>query len=141
MPPIRAINLAQQLAGIVAVLPDARGSVHRGELSCIVQLQPTPASRTYTIRLVYRHGRRPCVTVVDPPLALHPDARALPHVYPKDELCLYYPGQWSHDMLLAKTILPWTAEWLNHYELWLITGRWAGGGHADATEALPSPGT
>ncbi|MDP9848099.1 hypothetical protein [Streptosporangium lutulentum] len=31
-------------------------------------------------------------------------------------------------MLLARTILPWTCEWLLHYELWLITGRWAGSG-------------
>jgi hypothetical protein len=84
-----------------------------------MRLQPTPASRTYTVRLVYRHGRRPRVTVSDPPLALHPGAKALPHVYPGDELCLYYPGQWNHDMLLAATILPWTTEWLIHYELWL----------------------
>lgn len=31
-------------------------------------------------------------------------------------------------MLLAKTILPWTAEWLLHYEVWLVTGEWVGGG-------------
>jgi hypothetical protein len=32
-------------------------------------------------------------------------------------------------MLLSTTILPWTAEWLMHYELWLISGHWSGGGH------------
>jgi hypothetical protein len=32
-------------------------------------------------------------------------------------------------MLLAHTLLPWTAEGLLHYELWLITGTWTGGGH------------
>jgi len=32
-------------------------------------------------------------------------------------------------MLPATTILPWTAEWPMHYALWLIIGRWAGGGH------------
>jgi hypothetical protein len=36
-------------------------------------------------------------------------------------------------MLLAATILPWTTEWLIHYKLWLITGRWAGGGHTHTT--------
>ncbi len=39
------------------------------------------------------------------------------------------PGEWKHDMLLSVTILPWIAEWLIHYELWLITGHWTGGGH------------
>jgi len=27
---------------------------------------------------------------------------------------------------LAKTIVPWTAEWLFLYELWLETGMWWG---------------
>lgn len=126
--PTRAINLVAQLAAIRAVLPGARGAVRRGELTCVVELRPTPASRTYTVRLAYRHSRRPEVTITDPPLGLHPGASHLPHVYEGDLLCLYYPGQWKHDMLLARTILPWTAEWLLHYELWLITGRWNGGG-------------
>jgi hypothetical protein len=86
-----------------------------GELDCTTTLRPSPASRTYTVRLIYRHGR-PRVTVTDPPLALRPGAKTLPHVYPGDELCLYYPGQWNN-MLLATTILPWTTEWLMHYEL------------------------
>jgi hypothetical protein len=66
--------------------------------------------------------------VVEPALARRPDARSLPHVYPGHELCLYYGNEWRHDMLLASTIVPWAAGWLIHYELWLVTGRWAGGG-------------
>jgi hypothetical protein len=127
--PTRAVNPARQLTAIRAVLPAATSTIRRGELDCLMPIQPSPASQTYTLRLRYRHGRRPRVTVVDPQLARHPDTRALPHIYPGDELCLYYPGQWRHDMLLATTILPWTAEWLIHYELWLITGTWTGGGH------------
>lgn len=127
--PTRAINLARQLTAIRAVLPAATGTIRRGELTCVLPIQPSPASQIYSARLRYRHRRRPRVTVIDPRLELHPDARALPHVYAGDELCLYYPGQWRHDMLLAATIVPWTAEWLIHYELWLITGNWTGGGH------------
>ena len=126
--PTRAVNLARQLAAIRTVLPGARGAVRRGELICVVELQPTPASRTYTVRLAYRHGRHPEVTVIGPPLDRHPDAEHLPHVYKGDVLCLYYPGQWNHDRLLAHTVLPWAAEWLLHYELWLITGLWSGSG-------------
>jgi len=127
--PTRAVNPARQLSAVRSVLPAASGTIRHGELDCRVPIQPSPASQTYMVRLRYRHGRAPRVTVIDPPLARHPDARALPHVYPGDELCLYYPGQWRHDRLLAATVLPWTAEWLLHYELWLITGTWTGGGH------------
>ncbi|TDE25144.1 hypothetical protein [Actinomadura sp. 6K520] len=127
--PTRAINPARQLTAIRSVLPAATGTVRKGRLDCILPIQPSPASQTYMVRLRYQHGRHPQVTVSDPELTLHPDAQTLPHVYPGDQLCLYYPGEWRHDMLLATTILPWTAEWLMHYELWLITGRWTGGGH------------
>lgn len=32
-------------------------------------------------------------------------------------------------MLIADTIVPWASEWLLHYEYWLSTGTWHGGGH------------
>ncbi|WP_370217316.1 hypothetical protein [Kitasatospora sp. GAS1066B] len=120
------------MAAIKAVLPAAQGTVRGGELVCTVPLQPTPASRHYMARIAYRHRRRPCVTITEPPLTLHPRATALPHVYPGGDLCLYLPGEWKENMLLAHTILPWTSEWLLHYELWLVTGRWAGSGHDHA---------
>ncbi|MEY9893897.1 hypothetical protein ABIA35_007434 [Catenulispora sp. MAP12-49] len=78
---------------------------------------------------MYRHRCRPCVTVTDPPLELHPAGKWLPHVYRDGNLCLYLPGQWHEEMLLADTILPWASEWLLHYELWLVTGHWSGSGH------------
>jgi hypothetical protein len=130
--PTRAINPARQLTAIRAVLPAATGTIRSGKLDCVMPIQPSPASQTYTVRLRYQNKRRPQITVSDPQLT-RPDAPDLPHVYPGDELCLYYPGEWRHDMLLATTILPWTAEWLMHYELWLITGRWTGGGHIGRT--------
>jgi len=126
--PTRAVNLTRQLVAILAVLPLAMGTVRTGQLICTLHLQPSPASQTYTVRLAYRHGQRPRVTVTGPPLILHPGAAALPHVYAGDELCLYYPGQWNDGMWLAATVVPWTAEWLLHYELWLVTGTWSGGG-------------
>jgi hypothetical protein len=127
--PSSAPNLAQQLTAIIAVLPGTRGTVRRGKLACTMQLRPSPASRTYTVRLDYRHGQRPRVTVVDPPLEHHPDHDDLPHVYPGDELCLYFPSELKRNTLLARTVVPWIAEWLLHYEAWLVTGQWSGGGH------------
>ena len=62
----------------------------------------------------------------------YPD-KELPHVYSQKEqrLCLYYPRgrcAWNSSMGIAKTIMPWTSEWLFFYELWLATGEWLGGG-------------
>jgi hypothetical protein len=127
--PTRAINLARQLVAIRSSAPASYGRVHRGQLDCVVPIQPTPASETYSARIQYRHHDSPHVHIVEPELALHPGSNRLPHVYPGNELCLYYRGEWQHHMLLAATILPWTAEWLLHYEIWLITGEWTGGGY------------
>jgi hypothetical protein len=45
---------------------------------------------------------------------------------------------------IADTIVPWTAEWLVHYEIWLMTGEWYGGGdwppRRAGTTGLPSVG-
>ena len=127
--PVRTLNAAQQLLALRSMIPGATGTARRGILNCVMPIQPSPVSQVYTVRLRQQSGGRPQVTVIDPPLTLHPGATTLPHVYPGDELCLYYPGQWTADTLLVTSIVPWTAEWLMHYELWLVTGQWAGGGH------------
>ncbi|KAA0093639.1 hypothetical protein CIW49_26690 [Mycolicibacterium sp. P1-18] len=130
--PARAIDLARQLVAIRTAIPAARGRINRGQLDCVVPIQPGVGSETYSARIQYRHWKPPRVHVVEPTLALHPGETGLPHVYPGDRLCLYYPGEWQHTMLLSRTILPWTAEWLLHYEIWLATGEWTGGGYHPA---------
>ena len=44
------------------------------------------------------------------------------------ELCLHMPYECNHTAMIADTIIPWTQEWLLHYEIWLATGEWCGGG-------------
>jgi hypothetical protein len=67
--------------------------------------------------------------VLKPKLVI-PEGESLPHTYPGERLCLYYPGigEWRSDVLLVKTIVPWISEWLLNYEIWLATGIWCGGG-------------
>jgi hypothetical protein len=127
--PTRAIDLARHLVAIRSAIPNARGKINRGQLDCVVPIQPSIGSGTYSARIQYGHWKPPRVHIVEPSLALHPDATHLPHIYPGNELCLFYPGEWQHNMLLATTIVPWTAEWLLHYEIWLATGEWTGGGY------------
>jgi hypothetical protein len=126
--PKSAINLARQLVALKSAIPGSSGRISRGQLECTVPIRPTPASRTYRARIRYKHQDSPHVHIVEPTLALHPESGHLPHVYPGNELCLFYPGEWDQRMFLANTILPWTSEWLLHYEIWLTTGQWTGGG-------------
>jgi hypothetical protein len=66
--------------------------------------------------------------VLDPEL-IRPPESDLPHVYEDDVLCLHLTDEWTADMLIATTTVPWAAEWLLHYEIWLSTdGTWCGGG-------------
>lgn len=124
------LTLPQQALALRGRFPTARINLGTTSLRFVGDLIPSPLSRTYTISITYEPGRRPKVTVVNPTLERPPDTE-LPHTYEHDELCLHLPDEWSPDMLIATTTVPWTAEWLLHYELWLATdGTWCGGGHS-----------
>ncbi|MCX6132627.1 MAG: hypothetical protein NTU47_02340 [Ignavibacteriales bacterium] len=82
--------------------------------------------------MIYLRGQHPDVYVASPKLDLFPGESRLPHVYSTEEqrLCLYYrrAREWNSGMYIGDTIIPWTSEWLLHYEIWLATGSWHGGG-------------
>lgn len=107
--------------------------IHTNRLIWRTTLQPSELSLVYEIKIVYTLGQSPKVYVISPkPLALADGAHRLPHVYDhvKQQLCLYYgpAREWSPDKMIADTIVPWASEWLLHYEYWLVTGIWHGGG-------------
>jgi hypothetical protein len=124
------LTLAQQAYLLRQVVPRADCRIRRGRLVCTARLQPTDLSCRYTVQVAYRRGDRPITHVRDPVLRPRPGTTGLPHVYTGDELCLYLPGEWNPTMPIAHTVLPWASEWLLHYEVWLATGEWTGGGHA-----------
>ena len=86
-------------------------------------LQPTEFSRRYKVKIQYRVKTPPKIWVVSP--ALHPKA---PHRFDDGSLCVYWAreGDWGPDMPFHETIIPWVAEWLFYYEMWLDTGKWLG---------------
>ncbi|MDG4875219.1 hypothetical protein P9273_08930 [Mesorhizobium sp. WSM4935] len=91
--------------------------------------------QVYRIEVRYRVGYAPQVRVLSPALIRLPEnpEGSLPHVFDRDgdpRLCLYDPAanEWDATMCLSQTIVPWSADWLACYELWLMTGRWTGGG-------------
>jgi hypothetical protein len=100
-----------------------------------------PQFQRYKISIDYRLFKHPIVKVLSPDLIRLPDNEEgqLPHVYPPEDnpsLCLYDPktDEWDEGKFLSRTIVPWALDWLSCYELWLMTGRWTGGGRHPETE-------
>ena len=106
-----------------------------------------PLSQTYTVQVyLYQYRSRgksaksavPLVTVTDPLLRRRPEdpSDPIPHHYPNPGspelplLCLYDPDarEWHSGLAVARTIIPWTIDWMACYEGWLATGEWTGGG-------------
>lgn len=122
-------NLVFQKLQLERSYPGSACRVRHDRLRWQGTLQPTPCSRVYTVRVIHKRTKPPSVHIVDPKLVA-PEGKKIPHVYAGDKLCLYHPKyrEWTSSMLLADTIVPWASEWLLHYEVWLATGEWTGGG-------------
>lgn len=129
---ISSLNMGIQARKIEALFPDSVLTYSAAQLNWRHTVTPSPLSGSYDLKLIYKKGRHPSVYVVSPQLELHEDCDALPHVYntKKQWLCLYNkPGnEWNSGLLIADTVIPWACEWLVHYECWLATGDWHGGG-------------
>jgi hypothetical protein len=124
--PRSGLNAAQQAFALRGRFPDGRGQLKSGRLRWTFVLKPTPLSRSYRIQIEYGPRGQPRVRVLEDLETL--DGKSLPHTYSDGTLCLHEVEEWTSAMSIADTIVPWTAEWLAHYEIWLITGEWHGGG-------------
>jgi hypothetical protein len=127
------LSIAQQAGALRSYFPDSRITTTGGTtLTWVSNITPKPLSDTYLLRLHYVLGHRPHIFVVEPKLLFAPEYTALKHVWSteKQELCVYYPKwhEWHPGLFLVKTMVPWASEWLNHYEIWVGTGVWYGGG-------------
>ena len=127
LPSQKPLSLAIQKAFIRERFPQFNCSSTINSCTWIGLLQPTLKSAKYLIKVIYKLYYSPQVFVIKP--SLNPD---VPHTYKKTgALCLYFPGDpgnssWNKSKLIGATIIPWTAEWLYFYELWLATGHWFG---------------
>lgn len=139
--------MTEHFPGFRAVLDLPWVTIWEGEL--------TPISAPYKVRMVDHRGMDdgninfgslwPSVRVQSP-LARRDEAphEPVPHLYgshddPRGaELCLFLPRsrEWNEYMLLADSIVRWTAEWLFYYEMWHVTGAWGGD---EAEHMSPTP--
>ena len=131
-PKPKVLNAAKQLFGLKAIFPDGCAALVQTKLIWRQTIQPSPFSRTYQIQVEYQRGQYPVIRVLAPNIRELAGERKIPHIFPLpgDPLCLYYADarEWNPSMSLAKTIIPWASEWLFHFEAWLLTDRWEGGG-------------
>jgi len=141
----RPILIKDQIAAMKATWPALKPRQQCFEsVRWVGQLRPQ--FQRYKVSIEYRLFDVPNVRVLTPELIRLPDNEEgqLPHVYPPASdptLCLYDPrtDEWDGSMLISQTMVLWTLDWLSCYELWLMTGRWTGGGrhptpHSEGTD-------
>ncbi len=140
LPPTPIPTLAQRALELKGLgLPDATLGYSGRILNYRASISPGAFGRLYQCLLkVKPDGQQPDVIVLEPDLRTLADGKRIPHTYAYDgkgtRLCLWWPKgrDWLPSMKLVDTFVPWTAEWLYFFELWLLTGEWSGGGqHPD----------
>ena len=127
------LTLAQQEICLKRTYGDLIDSctIFKGELQCVIRLQPSPESANYTVKITYKYTDKfPKAWLLSPTLE-KVQGKYPHHKYGWDNagnprLCVYYPGyeEWNPSMDIATSFVPWIVTWLNTYEYWLITGKW-----------------
>jgi hypothetical protein len=129
----RPLTAVQQVIALKrSAICAGQGSVRLGRLLWEFETRPTPLSRSYGLRIVYRQDAPPYAFVIRPDLVDLAGGRKLPHVYKErpTHLCLYLPRarEWDNSMSISETIVPWALLWLFYFEDWLVSDDWKGGG-------------
>lgn len=98
----------------------------------VFEIRPTPLSKVYTLLLVYKEKGIPYIYILNPNLQEESNGLIIPHLYDQKRLrlCLYYSNynEFESNDYIAEQIIPWIKLWLFHYEVWLYTKEWLGGG-------------
>lgn len=130
----RRFTIPQQYEALrgSTLVQNGKGKFTRDAFNFECVVCPTAVSRVYRIRISYAKNRSPQVVVLEPDLVQLAGDRRLPHVYSQKptRLCLYLPRarEWSDEMLISRTMLPWAILWFYYFEHWLATDQWEGGG-------------
>jgi|GEM_PF-164835 len=129
----KVIPLSKQKDLILKMYPSWQVQTNKGILVAKGIIKPDVWSHEYLVKISFsRNGLIPKVKLLNPEIQKR-EGKYPPHLYSDKSLCLYYPKfkEWLPIMPIARTIIPWTMFWLFHYEHWLMTGDWLGGGTID----------
>ncbi len=104
--------------------PVFTSNLKKGQLRCEGVLQPADGCASYNVQIEHHKNGIPKVRVLSP--FILPSTKI--HMYEDGSLCLYYPPEdpWRRSDNIHEKIIPWIAEWLVYYELFLIHGKWLG---------------
>jgi len=118
----RRLSIGQQILGMRSYFPEFKYYRSKAGPTWKGWIHPSDQSAKYLFKMTYDVKKSPSVWILTPKID------QAPHRYSNQSLCLYYlkDRSWTPDKLLAKYIIPWTAEWLVFYEIWLKTGIWYG---------------
>jgi hypothetical protein len=131
------IYLLKQIESLRKYFPNYKIKIKKQQLIVEGYIQPSPLHQNYKFNLFYEYTKKPYIIILDPKLTDRGDGTPIPHVYPGNKPCLYYPKnhEFTNDMNLSETIIPWLSLWLYFYEIWKVTGEWLGEGvHIDETK-------
>lgn len=106
------------------------------DLKMELELQHSSKSKKFVVELEYIEANKIPKIFIDAEQFPEDKLEEIPHKYGIKnrkgkkyvEVCLYYKKEWNRTMNISDTIIPWLIEWLYFYDMWLITGKWCGGG-------------
>ena len=132
-------NFLLEKARVEKHFPFFNCSIRGNLIVCNGTIQPIDECDEYKVQIRYRENTNPRVFIKKP--KIKPSTEY--HMYPDGALCLYDHREepWTNKMRIHETIIPWVAEWLIYYELWLLSGLWHGksashGNGTKVTEAI-----
>lgn len=102
-----------------------RCNIKEGVLTCTGVIVPEDGCMGYKVKIQQRRGGSPKVWIVDPEIQYDPKI----HMFEEDNsLCLYDSREvpWKRSDFIHLNTIPWIAEWIVLYELYIIYGEWLG---------------
>ena len=122
---VKPITLIQQQTNIKLIYRDFTCSIKRHcEMVVNGFLTPTPLSKTYAFKIVYKINKPKKVVTTVEGLTPRIEGERIPHTYPDGSICLYKPiyNEFGPEKYIGETIIPWLSFWLYCYEIWKATG-------------------
>jgi hypothetical protein len=99
--------------------------INKNVLKCTGWIQPPDCTNRYKVLIEYVLGHEPKTSILFP--EVEPSKHI--HMYKDRSLCLSYPPdlKWTEKSRMAELTIPWLAEWIVYYEIYLINGNiWEG---------------